>query len=97
MHGQDSEADEWEPRFGWQDFDPHATLVLHHLKEDFPHGPCMRVTAHDLRITNADFIRKLFRRYAERAAPLLLEADGNMQCPAADELKVGGSVLDCPE
>ncbi|KAK9799019.1 hypothetical protein WJX73_007222 [Symbiochloris irregularis] len=81
------DIEEWEPRFGWQDFDPHMTLVLHHLKEDFPHGPCLRITAHDLRTTNQESMKVLFGRYAERAAPLLLEAEGDYQCPAADHLK----------
>ena len=34
-------------------------------------------------------MKALFGRYAERAAPLLLEADGDYQCPAAEHLKVG--------
>ena len=84
---QASEADEWEPRRGWQDFDPHATLVLHHLSQD-PNGPPLRVTGRDMRHLDRSFMPGVFQCFVARAAPLLVEADGDFNSPAAAELKV---------
>ena len=33
---EDQAQEEWEPRHGWTDFDPQATMVLHLGKEDSP-------------------------------------------------------------
>ena len=47
--------EEWEPRFGWKDFNPHATLVLHLGRSDS--ATPLRFTSADMRaMTHAQFL-----------------------------------------
>ena len=56
--------EEWEPRFGWTDFNPHATLVLH-AGATTNLSP-LRLTAHQMRtMTHSQFAQLVMCEHAQ--------------------------------
>ncbi|KAK9807213.1 hypothetical protein WJX73_009746 [Symbiochloris irregularis] len=76
--------EEWEPRYGWTDFDPQATMVMHLGLEDNPHP--WRLTQHQLRtMTHPQFLQ-LFRAFNERILHWMQHANDDLSSPAAQQL-----------
>lgn len=60
--------------------------MLHSLTES-RHVP-LRVTPHDLQCMTLEELKAIWQIYIAKAAPLLVEADGDLCSPAGVELQV---------
>ena len=64
-----------------------ATMVITAVR--MPSEPPLHLTSQDFRVLKMEVMQSFFRTYVTLSAPLLVEADGDLNSPAGQELKVG--------